>query len=805
VQIIDELLTLIGCFSFNIGPYYFLWSVRFLLEAIFCIGVYIFVTKTTKKPFLAFLSAIFAPFLMVGINEPGGFNLFFDIIQQHFRSSTIIFAIFPLLLGSFGGALHEKTTNSKTTKVILPSLLFGLALFLFSQFPWHGLPGGYNLLEINPPVISILVVVLVLSVLHKFSQSFVGLSLPLMVTTLVLWLMHSAEFIAFEAILFVYLIMISGSNSPLQRIRNHISEKNMINLLITSSAILISVGLVVNRIAVTTLKQLSFNIPFLWIYQGENIMFYEIPKIPTFIYGNGPVILFLLVAGILFICYRRTKVEVVCFFMFAFVLFLYFIPLGWTYRLFDEIVPFMALLVAFPFYLLSRSILSRNCKSILRYLSVGFLLVLVMGGIAIPSFQRFTYHDSSMPEDNWQSYMSYSELNASAFLASNTPSNSIIISDPFTVYMLASISNRVQFYDQAQFEVTGQPSALYAADNVFLLNQREANVSVLDFDGINGYVRTELPSPTGSFSIDLWADRTGPVNYSLGFATISGWRYITDVLDGVILAPGNELEFRNWNGNQTVWLGSGVTMQQSVWYNVAVTFGDGNLSMYVNGALAASRPFEQSVVYSEEFDLGATVFQGGQNRAFNGSLTAVQIYNRTLSPGEVSALYSAPLQSLSGRTLWFSSAAAEANSTAILNLASNSTYGMLENGATVSLTSGPLQLYSLSYLGSIASEALAASTKFLPYTELDFLAKESIKNLTVLVVISSRTLGWIQSGGQNWFDSYLTGENVSQTLFPQFQDSTHFRLIYDSDDILIYEMRQTVATPLSLYLSETKV
>lgn len=306
------------------------------------------------------------------------------------------------------------------------------------------------------------------------------------------------------------------------------------------------------------------------------------------------------------------------------------------------------------------------------------------------------------------------------------------------------------------------------------------------------------PSPNGPFSIDLWAERTGPVNYSLSIATISGWRYITDVLDGIILSPGNELDFRNWDGNQTVFLQSGVTMQQSVWYNIAVTFDGSNLSMYVNGALAASTPFEQSAVNSDEFDLGAIVSNYGQNRAFNGSLSTVQIYNRALSLDEVATLYSAPLQSFNGQTLWFNAADTNANSTVIPNLVSNSTYGILENGATVSVTSGPLQLYSQSYLGSIASEALTASTKFLPYTELDFLAKESIKNLTVLVVISSRTLGWIQSGGQNWFTSYPTGENVSQTLFPQFQGSNQFKLIYDSNEILVYEMTQTVATPLSL-------
>ena len=682
VQIIDQFLTLIGCFWFNIGPGNFLWFARFLLEAIFCIGVYFLVNKTTKRPLLAFLSATFAPFLMVGTMGFGGFNLYFDTMQQDFRSNTLIYAVFPFLLSSFGVMFTARRTTYGTTKIVLPPLLFGLALFIFSAFPWtnYGLPNGYNLLEINPLVISILAVILVIAILYMFSHGLMNSSLFLMVTTLVLWLMHSVEFIAFEAILLFYLIVTSWSDSSLHVIKRHISQENVPKMLVISSVILVVLGFVMNKIAVTDFKQLSFNVPFLFIYQGANVLFYEIPKIPTFIYGNGPVILALLVVGSLIVIYRHTKVEAVFFFMFAFTLFLYFVPLGWTYRLFKEMVPFMTILVALPFYLLAKSILSSNHKRTLRYLSLGVLLFVVMGGMAIPSWQRATYHDSTMPESNWQSFMSYNELTVSSFLATSTPRNSVIVSDPFTVYMLSSLSDRVQFYDKSQFEVNGMPSALYVADNVFLLNQRE-NLSVLDFDGISGYVRTSLPSPNGPFSIDLWAERTGPVNYSLSIATISGWRYITDVLDGIILSPGNELDFRNWDGNQTVFLQSGVTMQQSVWYNIAVTFDGSNLSMYVNGALAASTPFEQSAVNSDEFDLGAIVSNYGQNRAFNGSLSTVQIYNRALSLDEVATLYSAPLQSFNGQTLWFNAADTNANSTVIPNLVSNSTYGILENGA----------------------------------------------------------------------------------------------------------------------------
>jgi hypothetical protein len=807
VPLIDELLALIACFIFNTGPSYFFWFARFLLEAVFSIGVFVFVNKISRKPLLAFLSAIIAPYLMVGTMETGGFNLYFDVIQQHFRSNTIIFAIFPFLLSGFGSIAYDERSTKRIVRLVLPALVFGLALFFFSGFPGYnyGEPNGFNLLYINPIVVSILVLILLFVFLRKLNHGLVSSSLLLLVTSIVLWLMHNEEFIAFEVILLFYMVVLSWSTSSKRVFGVHLSDEILPKLLFSLSLILVVAGYSLNRIVVSDFKQLALNIPFLFIYQGASLLLYEVPKVQNLIYGNGPVILILLGTGVLLVNYRQTRTESVLLFMFASILFLYFVPLGWTYRLYSEIVPFMTIIVALPLFVFVTFILHSNHKRILRDLAVGSVLVLVVGGIAIPSVQRFSYHDYTMPQVTWQSYLSLNELNAASFIESNTPSNSIIVSDPFTVFTMAPLADRVSIYDKSQFDVNGLPSALQVYNTIFMLNQRGENISALEFNGVNSYVKTNLESPSGSFSIDLWAERSGSVNYSLGFATIAGWQVSnSEILDGIVLYPGNILGFREYNGNQTVYLQYPVVMQPGVWYNIAVTFANGSLSLYVDGTMVSSLRFSQSPLNSKEFDLGATVWQTGQNRAFNGSLSEVQVYERALSEAEVEALYSSPLQSLSGQVLWFNTTNAEMNSSVILNTAENSTYGALEDNATFGLVSGPLELYNRAYLGGIVSKALATSMAMIPYTELDFLTRESIKNLTVVLVISPRTLSWIESGGETWLSYYPSNVTIPQTLFPQFQNGSYFKLIYNSNSILIYEMTHTVAVPASLYSNETK-
>lgn len=98
----------------------------------------------------------------------------------------------------------------------------------------------------------------------------------------------------------------------------------------------------------------------------------------------------------------------------------------------------------------------------------------------------------------------------------------------------------------------------------------------------------------------------------------------------------NEFGIYDWGG--TGWRGSGVSLNDGMWHNVACSFSSGvsnGVKCYVDGQLKLTT----SMTISNQ---NVTLYIGEANAAqyFNGLIDDVRVYNREFSAAEVQAMYS---------------------------------------------------------------------------------------------------------------------------------------------------------------------
>jgi hypothetical protein len=171
--------------------------------------------------------------------------------------------------------------------------------------------------------------------------------------------------------------------------------------------------------------------------------------------------------------------------------------------------------------------------------------------------------------------------------------------------------------------------------------------TALSFDGKNAYVEcaiTESLNLTKAFTISVWINarswRNADVDY---IVSQDDWKGRTS--RGFVLRGSN-------NGQASVTVGDGqwhpVSSKERLapgeWRHLAATFGDGQLSIYVDGALKNSVKAPASLVPStHRLRIGRGSF--APDRAFHGVIDEVAIFNRALTADEVKAIYRMGVQS----------------------------------------------------------------------------------------------------------------------------------------------------------------
>ena len=223
--------------------------------------------------------------------------------------------------------------------------------------------------------------------------------------------------------------------------------------------------------------------------------------------------------------------------------------------------------------------------------------------------------------------------------------------------------------------------------------------NALSFDGANDYVNLDSTQfhLTNNFSISLWlyprdagGDRVFLSVCSMYAA--SGYRF---------WIHNNSLQIE---GQTTAgWNITGYALNEilnNTWYHVVLVYDKSNMYVYVNGsnlvpAYGASRNWGGDILLNPVYPsrLGAEGFSSLPNYFFNGTIDDVRIYNRTLIPAEVLALYQAadqppvlaaigPKAVVTGQPLAFSLSASDPDSATLTFSASSLPSGASLNAAT---------------------------------------------------------------------------------------------------------------------------
>ncbi len=171
-----------------------------------------------------------------------------------------------------------------------------------------------------------------------------------------------------------------------------------------------------------------------------------------------------------------------------------------------------------------------------------------------------------------------------------------------------------------------------------------------NFDGSSQYVVvTNSPSltPSNALSLAAWIYPTAlnPQSSAIlckyaapGNFGASSWSFSLET-------DGTGVMLANTSGGSAV-IHSVSVCPFNAWTHLTTTYDGTNLSIYFNGSLETSAPLSGSITPSTyNLGIGANV-GGGAAALFSGMIDEPAIYNRALSSGEISAIYSAGISGL---------------------------------------------------------------------------------------------------------------------------------------------------------------
>ena len=197
-----------------------------------------------------------------------------------------------------------------------------------------------------------------------------------------------------------------------------------------------------------------------------------------------------------------------------------------------------------------------------------------------------------------------------------------------TLYDNSGNANNATTYNSPTLNQSGPSTAL--------------NKSVL-FNGTTQYARTSTVStfniaPSANWSVEGWfktSDSGTDTFLHVGGANASS----SDTLIMAYLGAGNAKALTADSASNFLIIGSTGTFNNNAWHHMAITAASGGaMTIYVDGTNVASTSTARRTTGNNSFaNIGSQVGQ----YYFNGNVTAVAIYNTTLSSTRVSAHYNA--------------------------------------------------------------------------------------------------------------------------------------------------------------------
>ena len=190
----------------------------------------------------------------------------------------------------------------------------------------------------------------------------------------------------------------------------------------------------------------------------------------------------------------------------------------------------------------------------------------------------------------------------------------------------------------------------------FGMANKSYNFNALNWSSGSGgdyiYIPFDTIFNSDMISVSLWMWRNSTLDFGLGqrpIARFEGgynnpngqqWQLAISepnapIISSVVYAPSS-------NNDQNYMLISGETYGLNVWQNVTFTLENGNFKQYLNGLLIADTSiadFELNTNSSSGISIGLSIQANGNWHPFDGKLDDIAIYNRALSPEEITALY----------------------------------------------------------------------------------------------------------------------------------------------------------------------
>ncbi len=165
------------------------------------------------------------------------------------------------------------------------------------------------------------------------------------------------------------------------------------------------------------------------------------------------------------------------------------------------------------------------------------------------------------------------------------------------------------------------------------------NGGILTFDGVNDYVNTSLITPLTAFSYGVWAKTSVSGNFAnrvMGNANSDSGNSGSCIILGA--QPNKFYVIRRASGASYDFYSSTITNFSGNWHYIVHTYDS------ING----SKAFCDNVQVGSNASIGFTSLlpfrvgrDGNGADAFNGSVGAVQVYNKALTVGEIDQNFNA--------------------------------------------------------------------------------------------------------------------------------------------------------------------
>ncbi|RYD83799.1 MAG: hypothetical protein EOP84_07270, partial [Verrucomicrobiaceae bacterium] len=232
-------------------------------------------------------------------------------------------------------------------------------------------------------------------------------------------------------------------------------------------------------------------------------------------------------------------------------------------------------------------------------------------------------------------------------LSSGTYEEAVVTKNPAAYWRLNETSGTIarDYYSGFNGTYTGGVNLGFAGPRASVFPRFETGNFATKYNGTTAY--TSLPAlnlHSNAVTMTAWVRRNGNTSYFAGILHSRAGNTIA----GLHFGQSNELRYTWNNASSTYNWNSGLVPPDNQWTFVALVVEPAKATLYMNGGAGLVSAVNTVTHSAEEFDGTLCIAQDTLgNRFFNGAVDEVAIFNRALSPAEISHLDFVPTVTLS--------------------------------------------------------------------------------------------------------------------------------------------------------------